>query len=105
MKLNNITKLVGTIVITIAAQLSGHAQTYNVQQNINPGGPGLYDSGNLLGGTDWGAGTVSNTVVINPSGYTIDVSGSIYLAPFQQTLSVTETQSVISVIQDFPNPP
>jgi PEP-CTERM motif len=98
-------KIIGTCVVVLGIQLCGYSQTYTLQQTISPIGPGFYDSGNPIGGIDWGSGALSDTVVINPTAYTIEESGSIYLAPMENSLSVTETQSITSVIQDFPNPP
>ena len=51
--------------------------------------------------------TVSDTVTINPSAYTIEQAGSIYLPAADTSFSVNEYRNIVtsSVVDDFPSPP
>jgi hypothetical protein len=105
MKIKTSPKITAACALLLVTQLAGYSQTYVLPgQSLPPFGPAILLSGSLVGSLSWGSATLSDTVAINPSAYTIEQSGSISLAAATSTFSVTQTQQVISVVQDFPNP-
>lgn len=104
MKFNKPLPIVAVLIAALGIQTSGYSQTYLLTEPLNGLGVSVYDTvyiGNLPIG-----GTVSDTVVINPSALTIEQSGTIYIPACNPTLSQTETESfTTTTLQNFPLPP
>lgn len=101
-----IKSLIAGTIFALCIQNSGHAQSYNLSESVDNFGPQIFANSQNIGSSSWGTGNVSDTVVINPSAYTIEQSGSIYLPAAVSSISLPESQLVISTVQNlFPNPP
>jgi hypothetical protein len=98
--------ITASFLVSFGVQLSVYSQTYTLSESVDNLEPAVFANSQNIGSLSWGSGTLSDTVVINPSAYTIDQSGSIYLPAEVSSVSLMETQSVTYTVQNpFPNPP
>jgi hypothetical protein len=105
MKLKTLSKMVGICLALLITAKNARTQTYVMPgQLTSPFGPGIVLHSHFVGGFSWGSGTISDTVVINPTAYTIEQSGSISLSAASESFQAMDTQMVITD-PGFPLPP
>jgi hypothetical protein len=107
MKIEKSAKITAAFIAVLCAQTCVYSQTYNLEETLPAFGPNILDEGYAPLDLNWGAGTVSDTVVINPTALTIQQSGTISIPAAIPNLSFVESKTVItsSNINNFPNPP